>query len=261
VPLLLIVVEAGKLSISITLSDGIDEVFPGLFSAEVGFHMIYSNATLPSMATTKVFNDLLSVAFFISFATTLTTTTLIAYRIHSASKNGGFPRRPFKHAIDIVVQSGAVYALTLLATAISGIGAGGDVRNTRTTALDDYTQAVNYPLTVSCLLRCAVAVRGTEPRHREFRLPSWSRGWPFCPPRPPSHRQACIYPASNFMRDPPTRRVLKREWSLSIALTLKGSRISKHAKVKPRCNKIGIVFRNCKNSRECIFISRILVGS
>jgi hypothetical protein len=130
--------------------------------------MIYSNATLPSVATAKAFNDLLSVAFFISFATTLTTTTLIAYRIHSASKNGGFPRRRFKHAIDIVVQSGAVYALTLLATAISGIGAGDDVRNTRTTALDDYTQAVNYPLTVSCLLRCAVALRGTKHSGRAF---------------------------------------------------------------------------------------------
>lgn len=57
-----------------------------------------------------------------TFATTFVTTILIAYRIHSVSKQDVLQgsRTRFNHILEILVQSAAVYSLVALAYAIVG---------------------------------------------------------------------------------------------------------------------------------------------
>lgn len=107
------------------------------------------NNSAPSAALSVMFNDLVSAAYFTTFATSLMTTALIAYRIYAVSSQTGLSRRRFKHIVDIVVQSGAVYSLTALATAISGVLPGGsDIRNTRTISVQNYIEALGVYVSV-----------------------------------------------------------------------------------------------------------------
>ncbi|KAF8188717.1 hypothetical protein BJ912DRAFT_968312 [Pholiota molesta] len=70
-------------------------------------------ASIPDTSTKVV-----AAAFFTTSATSFVTTVLIAYRIYSTAKHEGVSGRRFKHIIDIIVQSGAVYSLSLLQLAI-----------------------------------------------------------------------------------------------------------------------------------------------
>ena len=67
------------------------------------------------------FNDIYSAAIVIAALTTILTTALIAYRIQSFLKLEDMSTRRFRHIIDVVVQSGVVYSLSLLAMGISTI--------------------------------------------------------------------------------------------------------------------------------------------
>lgn len=64
--------------------------------------------------------------FFVSFATSLTTTVLIAYRIYSSARNisdisFSTSKARFTHITEIIVQSAAIYSVILLVAAISGV--------------------------------------------------------------------------------------------------------------------------------------------
>lgn len=67
----------------------------------------------------KLSNLITCTALFASFACTLATTGLIAYRMYSVfGEVYGRSRERFKHILDVLVQSAAVYALTSLLQAI-----------------------------------------------------------------------------------------------------------------------------------------------
>ncbi|KDR81224.1 hypothetical protein GALMADRAFT_136254 [Galerina marginata CBS 339.88] len=69
----------------------------------------------------QIINNLDGAGYFVSAATSLLTTLLIAYRIHFIFRHDGASRGRFKHLIEILIQSSAVYSLTLLMNAISVI--------------------------------------------------------------------------------------------------------------------------------------------
>ncbi|KAF9473263.1 hypothetical protein BDN70DRAFT_937576 [Pholiota conissans] len=54
-------------------------------------------------------------------STTIITTALIAYRIYSFLRHQDISNRKFNHIIDIVVQSGAIYSLSLLCLGLSNV--------------------------------------------------------------------------------------------------------------------------------------------
>ncbi|KAF8186724.1 hypothetical protein BJ912DRAFT_451279 [Pholiota molesta] len=116
-----------------------------LIFAEIIFSAKYIDVLLPP-AIAGTMNDLLSTALFISFGTTLVTTVLIAYRIYSVSKQQLPSSRRFNHIIEIVVQSGAIYAFSQLAYAIAGVLTGSEVFNTRIDAFTDYSSALNMAI-------------------------------------------------------------------------------------------------------------------
>jgi hypothetical protein len=102
----------------------------------------------PALVTTL--NDLLAAALFMSFGTTLVTTVLIAYRIYSVSKQKLPSSRRFNDIMDIVVQSGAIYAFSQLAFAIASVLTSTGV-NTRSIAFLNYTSALNTAIAVRLL--------------------------------------------------------------------------------------------------------------
>ncbi|PPQ93053.1 hypothetical protein CVT25_011929 [Psilocybe cyanescens] len=78
--------------------------------------------TSPSLA--RLINNLQVVDLCISFGTTFITTILIGYRIHSTTRIQGVTRLgKFKHIVEILVQSAALYALVILFNAIFCSGA------------------------------------------------------------------------------------------------------------------------------------------
>ncbi|KAF9562352.1 hypothetical protein CPC08DRAFT_706728 [Agrocybe pediades] len=70
-----------------------------------------------SDSRTQLMNVLTAALFFMSALTSLISTYLIAYRIYVASRLTGASKRRFMDVIDIVVQSSAVYTLSVLAVA------------------------------------------------------------------------------------------------------------------------------------------------
>lgn len=123
----------------------------GLFLVQPVAHIIYENASV-SPALSATFNNLLAAAYFTTFTTSLIATTLIAYRLYVFSNETDWSRRRFKHIADIVVQSGAVYSLTALATAIGGVLPGGsDLSNTQTINFQNYIEAIGVYVAVRAL--------------------------------------------------------------------------------------------------------------
>jgi hypothetical protein len=91
-------------------------------------------ASIPDTSTKVV-----AAAYFTTSATSFVTTVLIAYRIYSTAKHEGVSGRRFKHIIDIIVQSGAVYSLSLLQLAIAFVLPGSmNILNTRSYAFNIY---------------------------------------------------------------------------------------------------------------------------
>ncbi|KAF8869918.1 hypothetical protein CPB84DRAFT_1855922 [Gymnopilus junonius] len=101
----------GNLSVSLTTSTGLD-LSVVVMAAVEDFN--------PSSSQGDILNKLLGSSLFVTFATTLVSTTLIAYRIHSVSKENVIQgtRRRVNHVIEILVQSAAVYSLASFAIAL-----------------------------------------------------------------------------------------------------------------------------------------------
>jgi hypothetical protein len=94
------------------------------------------------VATAIRINDLIFAAFLTTFITSLVTTVLIAYRIYAAAKQG-LSKRRFRHVVNIVVQSGALYCLAILVSTVAPVLPGQmDLRNTWNVALNYYTTAL-----------------------------------------------------------------------------------------------------------------------
>ncbi|KAF9473496.1 hypothetical protein BDN70DRAFT_964896 [Pholiota conissans] len=91
--------------------------------------------TAASQAILNRLNNLASSSLLIASCTTIITTTLIAYRIHSFLKIQAINTTKFYHIVDVVVQSGAVYALALITTGLAGV-------------LMQNGQALNMPLCI-----------------------------------------------------------------------------------------------------------------
>ncbi|KAF8879998.1 hypothetical protein CPB84DRAFT_1851978 [Gymnopilus junonius] len=73
----------------------------------------------PDASAARTLNHLLSAALFMTLASTLLTTLLIAYRIYSVSRQNGLKsRRSFKNVMELIIQSAAAYALVSLLYAI-----------------------------------------------------------------------------------------------------------------------------------------------
>ncbi|KAF8186763.1 hypothetical protein BJ912DRAFT_926918 [Pholiota molesta] len=114
-----------------------------LFLVQISFEAKFTNSTI-SVTLAARLNAVTSAAYFMSFGTTLVTTALIAYRIYSVSKQQGVSSKRLKHVIDIVVQSGAVYALSQLTAALAGVVPGSTLLiNTRNIAFQDFALIVN----------------------------------------------------------------------------------------------------------------------
>lgn len=124
--------------------------FQVLFLVQTSLHAKFNNLNVSPALAARI-NDMLAAAFFISFATTLVTTVLIAYRIHSVSQNQGASSRRFKHIIDIVVQSGAVYALSQFVAAVAGVVPGANAFTKSSIAFQAYTQILNFAIAVRVL--------------------------------------------------------------------------------------------------------------
>ncbi|KAF8180101.1 hypothetical protein BJ912DRAFT_635640 [Pholiota molesta] len=127
--------------ISIPLLLIIIEIALGL--AQVVIHATHTAKEIASTTLSIPLDNLLSSSYFTIFVTSLGTTVLIAYRIHSGSKQEGVSKRRFKHIIDIVVQSGVVYSFSTLVSAIAFVYPGANsITNTRMYALTAYISAL-----------------------------------------------------------------------------------------------------------------------
>ncbi|KAF9481901.1 hypothetical protein BDN70DRAFT_991526 [Pholiota conissans] len=73
-----------------------------------------SNASLQA-----IFNKVSAAGIVISACTTIITTSLITYRIHSFLRNQEITSKKFRHIIDVIVQSGAVYSASVLVYGVS----------------------------------------------------------------------------------------------------------------------------------------------
>ena len=76
----------------------------------------------PSSGQDIILNGLLASGYFSSFACTISTTLLIVYRIYNSLSNGAnHSKKRFIHIVDVLVQSAAVYSLTLMVAAIAEV--------------------------------------------------------------------------------------------------------------------------------------------
>ncbi|KAF8188743.1 hypothetical protein BJ912DRAFT_1042521 [Pholiota molesta] len=120
---------------------------------------------VPTARLTAQINSMAFAGYFTTFATSFVTTLLIAYRIHAVATRGTSQRR-FRHITAIVVESGAVYSLSLLFGAITTVVAEEmtvTVLNTRVVASGYYqTVLVNLIAGIATTILVArVAMLGT----------------------------------------------------------------------------------------------------
>lgn len=95
----------------LTISKGVDLSYIILVAAE--------NLN-PSPSQGNAIQILVATSFFITFATTLASTTFIAYRIHALSRHGvqRSTRKRVKYIIEMLVQSAAAYSMTSFGYAV-----------------------------------------------------------------------------------------------------------------------------------------------
>lgn len=76
-------------------------------------------STITSATDATIADNIASAQVFMSFGTTVTTSSLIAYRVHTASQlTASHSKRAFGHVVVIVLESAAIYALVVFAYAI-----------------------------------------------------------------------------------------------------------------------------------------------
>ncbi|PPQ91386.1 hypothetical protein CVT25_004153 [Psilocybe cyanescens] len=92
----------------------------GLFVAVIAIDGLYSQLT--SHADAVIFNKVRSSLVFISIGTTVSTTFLIGWRVHSVSRLNGLPsKKMFSHIMVLIVESAAAYSFALLFDAIVNV--------------------------------------------------------------------------------------------------------------------------------------------
>ncbi|KAH9474204.1 hypothetical protein JR316_0008607 [Psilocybe cubensis] len=83
------------------------------------------DAMLPSLTSesnTYMFNNIATTLAFVSLGTTVCATSLIGYKIHSASKNNILgSRAAYKRIVVTIVESSSFYSLVLLVYAMTGV--------------------------------------------------------------------------------------------------------------------------------------------
>lgn len=80
-----------------------------------------TSSNLVTQKQSRIFDAILSTANFISVGTTMVGTFLISYRIYSVRKHTGNSVQRFRHILEIVIESSAMYSLSLLVEAIAEI--------------------------------------------------------------------------------------------------------------------------------------------
>jgi hypothetical protein len=208
------------------------------------------------MAAAEKFADLLAAAYFTSAATSLAATTLIAYRIYSVPKQENCSSRRFKQILDIIVQSGVVYSLSLLTMAISTVIVNGNIVGTQSLAFLAYANSLSVFIPVRGPFICNFCglILCNNNLLREYRQPSWLLVLVFLLQTPPFPRAQSTCPDFNFTRVPPNIQVLWRtgkSLQALVPLTLIEYRLVIGNKVAPKRN---IDKDNCK----MCFILRIL---
>lgn len=78
------------------------------------------NHLQPSAAVGHTLNNLLSAALFMTFASTMSSTILIAYRIYSVSRHSVLKEtnKRFNGVVELLIQSAAAYSLVSLLYAV-----------------------------------------------------------------------------------------------------------------------------------------------
>ena len=131
---------------------------PALFLSNIIIACI-NNLNPTNSSVIKTLNNLASAGFFMTLGSTLLTTLLIVYRIHSVVSQNAMHRThsPFQNILDLVVQSAALYAVVCLLYAIEG-ALPQSLGNGRTVySLQYYTGAVFSIVSVRlshCFSRC-----------------------------------------------------------------------------------------------------------
>jgi len=125
-----------------------------LFISEIGIYVaeilvVCIEANFKEVTAKEAFNlnALESALFFVSFATTIATTLLIAYRIYSVTPVNSFSRGRLHHAAEIVVQSGAVYSCALFVAALAAVIPANGNAASRVFALSSYATDLLVPIT------------------------------------------------------------------------------------------------------------------
>lgn len=79
--------------------------------------------SVSSTVDAAVANNIQSAQILISFGTTIITASLIGYKIHSATKATYWStsKERFKHAMTVVIESAAIYAVVILVYAVYAI--------------------------------------------------------------------------------------------------------------------------------------------
>ncbi|KDR71334.1 hypothetical protein GALMADRAFT_144024 [Galerina marginata CBS 339.88] len=114
------------------------------FMVVIADGLLAPSQLLANLAKLHVVNNIQSALFFTSLSSSLLATLLIAFRIHSVSKQNGASKRRFGHIIEIVVQSAAVYSLALLMVGIANILS---IPSTVTVQFANYGNAVAITIT------------------------------------------------------------------------------------------------------------------
>lgn len=119
---------------------------PGLFLSSI--IILFATKAQPTHHQALMVDRLESSGYFVSAATSLTATFLIAYRINSLSKDGlSESRGRFKQIIEMLVQSVIFYSLALVVQAVAVVIPFA-IANTRLFALETFSASILIPITV-----------------------------------------------------------------------------------------------------------------
>ncbi|KDR68094.1 hypothetical protein GALMADRAFT_146582 [Galerina marginata CBS 339.88] len=118
----------------------------GLYVAEIMVVCIEANFRAVTAKEAFNLNALESALYFVSFTTTVTTTLLISYRIHSVRRDTPFSTGRLSHVTDIVLQSGAVYACAMFTSAVAAVVPDNGSATSRVFALSSYATALLVPI-------------------------------------------------------------------------------------------------------------------
>ncbi|KAF9477077.1 hypothetical protein BDN70DRAFT_934497 [Pholiota conissans] len=88
-----------------------------MLSASIGVLIVPSTETSRLSSLNKAF----SAGIIIAGCTTLISTALIAYRIHSFLKHQDILTKKFSHIMDIIIQSGALYSASILVLGVATV--------------------------------------------------------------------------------------------------------------------------------------------